>query len=262
MKTSGAFAARAMAQSLADAEGHPMEVWTGTGEELLDTVRPKAEENKPTYRERRQKRAEKLRDWSGKAETRAQAAFGTADSIAGGMTPGQPILVGHHSEKRHRRDLGRIDSNMRKGFEEKDKAERHASKAKNIEAQLKSSIYDDDPDALEALRERISRLEAERERIKKINAYFRKAAKRAGIKPHNWDYARGRDPETRQKALDVLADAFADDSIAITQKEREDLMSGLDYSGQIGFPGYHLQNLGGNINRNKKRLVRLEREQV
>ena len=35
---------------------------------------------------------------------------------------GQPILVGHHSEKRHRRDLKRIDEHFAKAKEHHDKA--------------------------------------------------------------------------------------------------------------------------------------------
>src|SRR6201994_5081853 len=36
---------------------------------------------------------------------------------------GQPILVGHHSEKRHRKDLTRIDEHFAKAKEHHDKAE-------------------------------------------------------------------------------------------------------------------------------------------
>ena len=36
---------------------------------------------------------------------------------------GQPILVGHHSEKRHRKDLTRIDEHLAKAKEHHDKAE-------------------------------------------------------------------------------------------------------------------------------------------
>ena len=40
------------------------------------------------------------------------------------MTPlGQPVLVGHHSEKRHRKDLTRIDEHFAKAKEHHDKAE-------------------------------------------------------------------------------------------------------------------------------------------
>ena len=46
---------------------------------------------------------------------------------------GQPILVGHHSERRHRRDLDRIDSHMRKSIEEDKKADYFSNRAANLE---------------------------------------------------------------------------------------------------------------------------------
>src|SRR5690606_225754 len=52
-----------------------------------------------------------------------------AQNIASAIPPGQPILVGHHSERRHRRDLNRINGLTRKGFdalEESKRLERRA----------------------------------------------------------------------------------------------------------------------------------------
>jgi hypothetical protein len=49
---------------------------------------------------------------------------------------GQPILRGHHSERRHRRDLDRIDSRMRKSIEESRKSEYCAHKADSLGHQV------------------------------------------------------------------------------------------------------------------------------
>lgn len=70
-----------------------------------------------TYRERREARAEKLREWAAKRDAKSAAGFQAARTVADGIPLGQPILVGHHSEKRHRRDIARIDSGMRAGAE-------------------------------------------------------------------------------------------------------------------------------------------------
>jgi hypothetical protein len=59
-----------------------------------------------------------------KAEQRAAAARQTVDRISGMIPMGQPILVGHHSERRHRRDLDRIDRNMQRTVEESREAQR------------------------------------------------------------------------------------------------------------------------------------------
>lgn len=130
-----------------------------------------------TYRDRREARAERLRGWAEKREVKAATAFGEASQINDMIPFGQPILIGHHSEGRHRRDLGRIDSSMRRGVEHSEKARSMASRADNIESQLDRSIYSDDPDATERLRERIVELEAKRGQMKTANATYRKEHK-------------------------------------------------------------------------------------
>jgi hypothetical protein len=127
-----------------------------------------------TYRERRLRRAERLREWSAGNERKSEQRDEAADQIASHIPLGQPILVGHHSERRHRKDLARIDSNWEAARELHAKAEAQARAADEIEAQADNAIYDDDPDAIERLSEKIVRLEAERERRKKANADYRK----------------------------------------------------------------------------------------
>lgn len=89
-----------------------------------------------TYRERREHRAERREEWAKKREKRADSRFAQVDEIADGIPPEQPVLVGHHSEKRHRRDLDRMATGMRKGFEHRDMAKRH--RADTIRHQLDS----------------------------------------------------------------------------------------------------------------------------
>lgn len=185
-----------------------------------------------TYRERREKRAERLEGWAGSRAADADAAFGRAHEIADGIPFGQPILVGHHSEGRARRDQARIVSSMAAGVESSRMADRHAERAQNVREQLGESIYSDDVDAVDALRERIAGLEAERERIKSYNASCRKGS-----------------PDTS----------------LLDEKQRADLVStARACAWQIGkngaAPAYWLTNLGGNINRNRKRLASLERD--
>ena len=54
-------------------------------------------------------------------------------------------------------------------------ARRHRQAADTIDAQLDTSIYEDDLDAIERLRERINQREARREEMKAANAAYRKA---------------------------------------------------------------------------------------
>jgi hypothetical protein len=128
-----------------------------------------------TYRERRLARAEKLRGWAESNEARSDARYNETVRIGDAIPLGQPILVGHHSERRHRRDIARMQAGMSASVELSRKAEAQSRAADEIESQAAGAIYDDDPDAIDALTAKIARLEAERERMKAANAQYRKA---------------------------------------------------------------------------------------
>jgi hypothetical protein len=184
-----------------------------------------------TYRERRERRVERLQEWAGKREAKSAAAFEGADRIASQIPFGQPILIGHHSQRHAENDRDRIDSGMQRGLEHSRKAEEFTNKAENIESALARSIYSDDPDAIEALQARIAGLEAERDRIKAFNVTARKGQ--------------------------------PDESL-LTEQERASLESERRFSGGYverrrgQFPAYHLANLNGNISRNRERLAALQ----
>lgn len=132
-----------------------------------------------TTRERREARAERLREWSAGREEKGAAASAQAAAIADMIPFGQPILVGHHSEGRARRDQARIESGMRAGYENQQKAEEMARRADNIEKMNAAAIYTDDEDAAERLTAKIEAETAKRDRMKTANAEFRKANKEA-----------------------------------------------------------------------------------
>lgn len=83
-------------------------------------------------RERKLKKAIRYENYAANAEARAEGSYERATSISSMIPMGQPILIGHHSEARHRRDLKRIDSSMRKSVEESLKAEYFADKAASL----------------------------------------------------------------------------------------------------------------------------------
>lgn len=82
---------------------------------------------------RAEDRAERMAGHAANAAARSEAAHSRASAIADGIPFGQPILVGHHSERRHRRDLDRIHNLHGKGFEEARKAEHFEHRAQNAE---------------------------------------------------------------------------------------------------------------------------------
>ncbi|WP_394849671.1 DUF3560 domain-containing protein [Pendulispora brunnea] len=109
------------------------------------------------YERKRAVRIERLRQRADRREAEAQVAHARAHTILDGIPAGQPILVGHHSEKRHRRDLARADNGLRKAYE-LDKQAKHLRRRADS-AEDNRAIFSDDPDALPKLRERVLELE-------------------------------------------------------------------------------------------------------
>jgi DNA repair exonuclease SbcCD ATPase subunit len=184
-----------------------------------------------TYRERRERRMEQRLEWAAGRRVKSEAAWKRSHDLAAQIPLGQPILVGHHSEKRARRDQERIQRGAEQWHESYKMAGRHAAAADGIAHQLDTSIYSDDEDARERLEERIADLEAERDRVKAFNATARKGAP---------DHA-------------LLDEKQRDDLVLTARVQAYALGKG------GGFPAYHLTNLGGNIRRYRERLATLDR---
>lgn len=128
-----------------------------------------------TRRERLEARAAKRAQWAQSRERKSEQANDRAHELSKRFEMGQPILVGHHSEKSARSAQQRMWDATERAVEHADKAREHASVSAGIRSQLDRSIYSDDEDAIERLEERIASLEAQRDRMKVRNAEFRKA---------------------------------------------------------------------------------------
>jgi hypothetical protein len=132
-----------------------------------------------TRRERLERRLERRGEWAEKALSRSARAHEAVRRIADGIPLGQPILVGHHSEKRARRDAERIRSGMGRAVAEAKLAQHHESKEAGLARQLERSIFDEDPDAIERLNEKISELEKSCDRLTRANKLWRKGGREA-----------------------------------------------------------------------------------
>jgi Domain of unknown function (DUF3560) len=82
---------------------------------------------------RAESRAEYHEERAAVAESRAAGHWEAERGILDMIPMGQPILIGHHSEGRHRRDLARADSHMRRGIEEIGKRDYHQDRASSAE---------------------------------------------------------------------------------------------------------------------------------
>ena len=68
-------------------------------------------------------RLERFGRYAGNAQARAAGEQARIDSISEGIPPGQPIMVGHHSEQKARRVQKQLDGAMRRMTWEQDKAD-------------------------------------------------------------------------------------------------------------------------------------------
>lgn len=122
-------------------------------------------------KERQEARAERYREYAENAEKRAAAAFNASNAAVAGIPLGQPILVGHHSEKAHRRALERSNGAMMRSVHESEKAAYYRQKAEAAESNY--NIYLGDDDAIERLEDKIATLSAKQERMKAVNKIMR-----------------------------------------------------------------------------------------
>ena len=89
-------------------------MWTPGREDLLPELCGELEDEDSTLVSRAEDRSERFEGYSEHRTHEAEQAQRAVDAILQHIPPGQPILVGHHSERRHRRDLARVDNGMRK----------------------------------------------------------------------------------------------------------------------------------------------------
>lgn len=127
------------------------------------------------YQERQNAKLERYQELAEKNKQRSTEAYNHSTAISERIPFGQPILIGHHSEKRHRRDIERIHNLMDKSIQEQEKAEYYNKKVENI--LNPSAISSDNPEAINLLKEKLKDLEAKRERLKEHNKQAKKENK-------------------------------------------------------------------------------------
>ena len=89
-------------------------MWTPEREDLAIELAGEIEDEDTSLVERAEERAERFEDYSDNRKEDAERAHKAVSAIADNIPLGQPILVGHHSEKHARRDAKKIENGMRK----------------------------------------------------------------------------------------------------------------------------------------------------
>ena len=91
-------------------------MWTPQREDLLLAMCGEIDDEDRTLVERAEELSERFSEYSDKRAEDADRAHNAVSAIADGIPFGQPILVGHHSERRARKDAERIESGMRRAI--------------------------------------------------------------------------------------------------------------------------------------------------
>lgn len=185
------------------------------------------------YNAKRQARYERLLAVAERAEREGQTARTQAHEMAQVIPFGQPIHVGHHSERADRNYRSKIENKYRKGFELAKQAEELRNRADATANNY--AIYTADPSAADQLRAKLTALEAERDEMKRINKELRQ-----GIPFEDVDM-------TGAHRTDLL-------TLNRTQPYYQPLTK--------GFPPYALTNLGATIRNTKARLEQVEKQQA
>lgn len=174
-------------------------------------------------RARLEGRAERL-------EAEGAARFARGRNAMALIPFGQPILIGHHSEKSDRSYRNRATNNMRKGAELITAAEQVAARAAAVGT---GGVSSDNPEAVTLLLAQVEKLKAQQALMVAANKLFRKG-------------------EAGRPGLLALGLGEA----AITSMLQPAWGNG---RGPIGFEPYRLSNNSANIKRIEARIATLER---
>jgi len=185
---------------------------------------------KHDFEERRQKRIANAENRASKNEAEAENLYNTAKKMADFIPMGQPILVGHHSEKGDRRYREKIHNTFGKSFEKRDKAKYYADKAESIENN--NAIFSDDPEAISTLKLKLKSLQKAQEFMKSANKFIKHDDKEGFLKmPH---------------ATEAL---WAE-------------LTTPNFLGKTGFAAYSLSNNSANIRVIEKRIEQLKKQEA
>lgn len=196
-----------------------------------------------SYEAKQEAKRARLEAAADRARAKADSHYKRADlrEEASGIPFGQPILVGHHSEGRHRRAIERADNAMRASIQADKRAGDLAARAAAVGT---GGISSDDPEAIQKLQAEIDTATARQTFMREANKVIRRAAKKGIIDAESEGF------EEYRTALAGMNDGAMAPGTAMKLLQP-------DFAGRIGFADYQLQNNGANIKRMEKRIAQL-----
>lgn len=124
-----------------------------------------------TREDRRKARIERYRNLAANAHRKSTELFESSSKMADAIPFGQPIHIGHHSERWDRSYRNKIHDTMGRSVKASEKAEYFERKAEA--AENNNSIYLEDEDCIQKLEAKIEKLTKEQEFMKSVNKIVR-----------------------------------------------------------------------------------------
>lgn len=135
--------------------------WSPSREDLLLELCDEIGDEDTSLVERAEQRSERFNDYSTSRSEDAEAARKAVAAIADNIPFGQPILIGHHSERRARRDAELIQDGMHRAVKMWETADYWQRRA---ESAIRHAKYKERPDVRAR---RIKGLEADKRRVER-----------------------------------------------------------------------------------------------
>ena len=223
-------------------------------------IRTKAAKN---FEERREAKKERYEELAEKNRKLSNATYDNARKMASIIPFGQPILVGHHSEKADRRYRARIENTFNKSFELDKKADYYENKAKS----QTNAILSDDPEAIIKLREKIEKLETKRDKLKLVNKCLNsvirkyKTIEKSGYFEKWKEYDHEKIAENFEELKIKLTEKCKKENCKLSESEINLLLTKPEYGRFYGIPTYQITSLTTKIREEKKRIEYMIREE-
>lgn len=135
---------------------------------------------KHNFHQLKENRIEHAENMASKKEAESTQLYLRSKEMASVIPMGQPILVGHHSERGDRNYRDKIHNTMGRSIAASNKAGYYADKAESIKNN--DAIFSDDPEALQKLEEKLNSLKANQEFMKTANKLIKKGDREGFLK--------------------------------------------------------------------------------
>ncbi len=225
------------------------------------------------FEEIQEAKKERFEELAQKNKEKSDAEFKNAQKMGDVIPFGQPILLGHHSEKGDRNYRKKIERGFERGIENQKKSEYYNDKVNAIENN--HAIRQDDPEALKKLKQKLATIEDQIEKVKTHNKNCKQIFLEA------FGYPTGTKISNTNGNYKEFCFIFTDKTI-----ERKDVINGVQWEAkripdeireriesyiktgkfnqpelkedQKKYDSYILQNLNGNKSSVKKRIEKIQ----